>query len=225
VTALRILLIAFAALSCETALAADIGNTYPAGAITTRAQAEDALAAARAAETEAETAHREELERCAGKFLQNRCTQDARRKFEAQQREIRRVEVEAREVRRRIDAEERAARRAEAEAKRKAEAPPTPRDGGARQSDTDKAAAAANREQYEQRIKAHEAAEAQRAQREAAEASARAANVKAYEEKQREAAAYAKRKKEERIANEKRREERRLERERKQKELEAQGKR
>lgn len=208
--------------------AADPGTTYPAGSITTREQSEEALTAVRAAQTEAETAHREELKRCATVFLVNKCTGEARRKFDAQKREFRRVEIEARDVRRRIDADERAAKRSESEAKQRSQNTPNPApDADARaaqQAEKDKGAAA-SREQYQQKQKAHAEAEAQRKQKEASEASERAENVKAYEEKQREAAAHAKRKEEERIANEKRREERRIEREKKQKALDEQAKR
>jgi hypothetical protein len=210
------------------ARAADPGATYPAGSITTREQAEEALAAVRAAQTEAETAHREELKRCATVFLVNKCTGEARRKFDAQKREFRRVEIEARDVRRRIDADERAAKRSESEAKQRSQNAPNPAPDpdarAAQQAEKDKAATA-NREQYQQKQKAHAEAEAQRKQKEAAEAGERAENVKAYEDKQREAAAYAKRKEEERIANEKRRENRRIEREKKQKALDEQAKR
>jgi hypothetical protein len=257
-------LIVLAALAAG-ARAADVGSTYPTGSITTRAQADQALAAARAADREAESAYKGELQRCAKAFLQNQCTEDARRALDAQKRVIRRVEVEARDVRRRADAQERADKRSAAEAKRGADsapgqpaanAPPSerpaeepPKDGpAARQRDAgeraakeatareraaraaqEKAArekgAAENRAQLKERQEAHRQEEAQRKLNEPQDAATRAENVKAFEEKQRDAAAYAKRKEEERIANEKRREERRIERERKQKELEEAAKR
>jgi hypothetical protein len=216
----------------KTTHAADLGATYPPGSITTREQAQQALAAARAAERDAENTQRAELQACSKVFLQNRCSDDARRKFDAQRREIRRVEVEAREVRRRLDAEERAARRGPTEGKDKTDkagsagkpaATREPSTGAAEQAARDKQAAA-NRERYQKRLQEHEDEQADRRKAEAEAAAQRQANAKAYEEKQRAAAAYAKRREEERKANEKRREERRLERERKQKELEGQAK-
>lgn len=210
------------------ASAADVGATYPAGSITTREQAEQALEAVRAASKEAETAHRTQLQHCATVFLQNKCTSEARHKLDADKRELRRVEIEARDVRRKIDADERMKQRLEAESKRQSEraagSPPDPKDHAATQAEKD-TAAAANREQYQQRQKAHAEEQAQRKAKEDNESAERAASVKAYEEKQRAAAEYAKRKEEERIQNEKRREDRRIEREKAQKEREDQAKR
>jgi len=219
------------------ARAAGVGDTYPPGSITNREQAQKALDAARAADQEAETAYRNEMQRCATVFLQNQCTEDARRALGAKKHELRRVEIEAREVKRRLDAEDRAKKRMESEAKRQSEPAPKPvpeagapeakRQPGAapkavpddaaraaEQAERDKAAAA-NRESYQQKQKAHAEVEAKRQANEAAQAEQRAENVKELEEKQRDAAEYAKKK---------RREDRRIERERLQKEREEQAK-
>src|SRR5262249_22398259 len=160
--------------------------------------------------------------------------------------------LEARDLRRRRDAEERAAKRDKAESKRDdAGAPkPLPDAGGRPNDQVDKGKAdAENRQKFEERQKAHateqtekeksdaenrakflerQKAQAEeqdkRKQKDAAEAPERDANVKAFDEKQRDAADYAKRKEAERVENEKRREQRRQERERQQKELENQAK-
>jgi len=219
----RLLTAAFAtSLACASAIAADITATYPAGSITTREQSQRALADMRTARSDAEAEHRQAVQRCSSVFQQTKCTDEAQRKFDARKREISRIELDARDVRRRLDAEERAAKRAESAAHRDGSSPKPLPDEGERaieQGEKDKAAAE-NREKFQERQKAHAEEQEQRKQKEAAEAPERAANVKAFEDKQREAAEYAKRKEEERIANEKRRDDRRKERERQQKELE-----
>src|SRR5262252_8767058 len=116
------LLVATACVAVSGARAAGLSDTYPPGSISNREQAQKALDAARAADQEAETAYRSEMQRCAKVFLQNQCTEDARRALGAKKRELQRVEIEAREVKRRADAEDRAKKRTESEPKQPSEA-------------------------------------------------------------------------------------------------------
>ncbi|MCK6428282.1 MAG: hypothetical protein L6Q72_04275, partial [Burkholderiaceae bacterium] len=92
---------------------AELAAQFPAGSIRTREDATRALAAARTEAAAVEEAYAAEQQRCAQAFFVNRCQDEARRTRELALREVRRVELEARDTQRRLDAEERARRRAQ----------------------------------------------------------------------------------------------------------------
>src|SRR4030095_16911256 len=98
-----------------------VAAKYPAGSLKSREDAAAALGGIKSERSRNEQEQREAEQRCAKTFFVNSCRDEARRKYEATERELRRVELEARGVQRRLDEEERLARRAEEDARRAAE--------------------------------------------------------------------------------------------------------
>jgi len=184
------------------AFGSDFGDRYPAGTIRDRSRAEQAL---READAEAARIDREAAARdaeCHRRFLVNQCRDEVRRHTLLAERELRRVRVEAHDLQRKLDAEEAARKRAESPAP-PAKALPAPREPP-RSREIPPDEAARNRADYEKRLEEKRKAAAE----EQARAAERAANVRAYEEKQAEAARRAKEKEAERKKNEERRAER-----------------
>jgi hypothetical protein len=197
-----------AALLSVPCMASDFSDRYPAGSLKTREDSQAALAAARAetARTEQEFETREA--ECYRGVLVNDCREKARKDRDRAQRDIRRVEVEARDLDRRLNAEEHEQRRAKAAAQPRDK----PTESKAAESKAAKPReklisaeqAARNRADYDARQQEHAAREAERS----ADASRRAANKAEYERKQAEAAKHA----QEQEIERKRREERRAQR-------------
>jgi hypothetical protein len=202
------------ALVCLPAFAADspLQRDFPSGSIRTREQAASATRAAGARTEAIDQAFKVESERCATVVLATRCQSNARRKRDAQLREVERVRREARDLTRSLDAQERARGRGADDARRAA------------QAQTREQRAAKSREAYQARQEAAEKRKPQNvpslrrpntaqatppSQLSAAE---RAENARRLQDKQRAAAEYAKAKAAERAANEARRERRRQER-------------
>ncbi len=183
---------------------------YPPGSIANRAQAQAALAAAGARAGAIEQDYKRASERCAKAVLVTGCRTDARRRRDAQMREVERVRVEARDLTRRLDAQERANRRAAEEARRAAEASAKAEQAAraravyeARSGDAGKPPPQPPAPRAPKTPPAvHELTPEQRAQ-----------NVKRLQDKQRAAAEYAQRKAKEREDNARQREQRRLQRE------------
>ena len=200
------------------ALASQFGDRYPVGSIQDTARAEQAL---RDADAEAERIERNARSReteCLKGFFVNRCREDVRRDRIEDERELRRVRVEAHDLQRKIEAQEGARKRAEAAARAErapdAGSPKEPRPTRTPEATTRGAPAAPaispeeavrNREAYERRVteKRKEAAD------EAARAPERAENVREYREKQEAAAERARQQEAERKKSEERRAERR----------------
>jgi len=186
------------------AAAQDFLARFPAGSITTREQAEAALAAAGKEQTRIEQEFAARDAECYRRFLVNECRDTVRRERELARRDVRRVELEAGDTRRRLDQQEaeqrRAAQREQHEAQdrqrdqRAGEAPQPsggiasppqarpPAAGSASKPLTDEEIAR-NRAEYDAKQKAH----AERLAREQAEAGTRAQNAEAYRQKQAEA--------------------------------------
>ncbi len=200
------LLLAAAAHAAEDPLQRD----YAAGSISTREQAAAATQAAGARAGELEREYARAMQRCATVVLVTSCQDDARRRRDAQLREVERVRREARAVTRRLDAEARARERADEEAHRAAAAPQR-----AEQAAKSRAASEARQRAAEQRESKAPTPRAPKAASPPQELTAeqRAANLKHLQDKQRAAAEYAQRKAKEREDNARRREQRRLERE------------
>lgn len=184
--------------------ASDFGQRHPAGAITDRAGAGQALREADAEEARIarESAAREA--ECYKAFLVNRCREEVRRDRQDAERELRRVRMEARDLQRRLDAEEAAKKRAEAAAESgKKPAPDTPAARPGRELTPEEAAR--NRAAYDKRI----ADQRDKAAQEQAEAAERARNAREFEAKRAEAERRAKEQEARRLSNEERRAERR----------------
>ncbi|MFN3566649.1 MAG: hypothetical protein ACK4V1_11780, partial [Burkholderiaceae bacterium] len=94
--------IAMLALAAASAAYGELGAEVPAGGIRTREDAARALDAAKAEAAAIERAYEAEQQRCATTFFVNRCQDDARRKRELALREVRKVELQARETQRRL---------------------------------------------------------------------------------------------------------------------------
>lgn len=101
--------------------ASDFGTRYPAGSIGDGLQAQVVLKEADAEMARiAQRAKARDAE-CLRGVLVNSCRDDARREKELDEREVRRVRVEARDVQRRIEAERAAKRRSDEQTARAAE--------------------------------------------------------------------------------------------------------
>lgn len=218
--AILALLSFFGCLSAGMAQVSAFGARFAPGSISTRDQAQAALAAARTEEEQVEKAFQASDRACYQSLLVNDCRERVRRDHEMARREIRRVEVEARDVVRRIDAEERERRKAEAPAQKspaqKSTVPaPEPKlpaavpDAGKPRVDRTipPEEAARNRAQAEQREREHQAQEARRVEKDAE----RARSAAEQKQKQAEAAEHARKSEEERIRREARRAKRQAE--------------
>lgn len=196
---MKLLLAAILTVAALPVFATEFGSRYPAGAIKDRAQAEQALrdADAEAARIDREAAAREA--ECHQRFLVNRCRDEVRRDKLVAERELRRVRVEAHDLERRLDAEEAARRRAETPEPAARSAPAPKEAPRSREIPPDEAAR--NRAEYEKRLEDRRRAMAE----EQARAPERAANARAFEEKQAEAERRAKENEAERKKNEERR--------------------
>jgi len=188
------------------AAAQDISSRFPAGSITTREQAEAALAAASKEQARIEKEFDARDAECYRRFLVNDCRETVRREREIARREVKRVELEAGNTVRLLDQQEVEQRRAVQREQREAQdqqrepraaqpapataTPPQPR-SQPREPAADSASKpltdeeiARNRADYEAKQKAH----AERLAREQAEAATRAQNAEAYRQKQADAA-------------------------------------
>ncbi|MCU0769271.1 MAG: hypothetical protein MUD07_07785 [Burkholderiaceae bacterium] len=109
ITTFALLLLTLPAL----AQTAGFGERFPAGSIGTRSQADAAIAAANAEEARLAREFDARDAECLTRFLVNDCKEKVRRERELALRDVRRVELEARDTRRRLDQEDLARRRAE----------------------------------------------------------------------------------------------------------------
>jgi hypothetical protein len=92
---------------------------FPPGSIQTREQADEAVRAVKAESDAVKRNYADEAAKCNAKILVNRCEEQARARRDQQLHEIERTHIEADDLVRKLDAEERARRRAEEEARRK----------------------------------------------------------------------------------------------------------
>jgi hypothetical protein len=184
--------------------ASEFGRRFPAGSISDRARAEQALREAEAEEARVARDSAAREAECYKSFLVNSCREDVRRDRLDAERELRRVKVEANDLQRRLDAEEAARKRAEA-AKRPVETPQSSDRGPRPGREIAPEEAARNRAEYDKRIAARKKQQSE----EQARAGERADNAREYREKQAEAERRAKGKDAERRKNEQRRAERR----------------
>lgn len=190
--------------------AQDIAARFPVGSITTREQADVALAATRQEEARIDQEYAARDAECYRKFMVNDCRDKVRREKELARREVKRVELEAGNTRRLLDQQDAEQRRNAQQQQHEARDRERPRsaDGGGgnavegsaaapapRQPATGKTAArpstplsaeevARNRAEHDAKQKAH----AERLAREQAEAGTRAGNAAVYQQKQADAA-------------------------------------
>ncbi len=108
------------------AAAQDFGARFPAGSITTREQASQALEAAEKEHARVQMEFDARDAQCYREILVNDCRSKVRRDRELARREARRVELEAKDTQRRLDHEDLMRRRAEQEKQQAAEAEATP---------------------------------------------------------------------------------------------------
>jgi hypothetical protein len=217
ITTFACLLLALPAL----AQTAAFGERFPAGSIGTRSQADAAIAAASAEESRLAREFDARDAECLTRFLVNDCKEKVRRERELALRDVRRVELEARDTRRRLDQEDLARRRAEqaqaeaaeAQARRDREAAAAASQRERQQKATEAAKpaltedeAARNRAEFERKQQEHAA----RLAKEQQAAGEPARNAEEYQRKQAEAAKRA----EASAAERKRREDKRAERKR-----------
>jgi hypothetical protein len=218
------------------ALAQEFSSNYPAGSITTREQAAQALAAAEKEQARLAREFDARDAECYSKFFVNSCREKVRRERELARRDVGRVELEAKETRRRLDQEDAARRRAEQDRQQAAEDEARrAREAEARmqaKQRQDKALEASkgglspeeeerNRAEYERKQREH----AERLAKEQQGAAERAQNATAYQQKQAEAAKRAEASAAEQKRRENRRAERKKELEKKEAEREAMRKR
>jgi hypothetical protein len=193
---------------------------YPAGSITTPAQAERALADADTTQQAVESRYKAEAARCAHVVLVTECQDAARRERTLGQAKVRRVEVEAHDLQRKLASEQRATqRRAQVVQQRQQEAARPAKEQAAQKAAQHRsdqaeenaqealqqeAQAPANRERYEQRNAQHERDQVKNVSvklRDVAE------NERRYQDKQARAKAYAVSRAREREENQKARDE------------------
>ena len=108
----RLLLLAIWFL-CAGVFAADFAERYPPGSITTRAQADQAIAAAEQEQARQKQVFDQRDQDCYRQILVNDCREKVRREREGARREVRRVELEAKDLRRKLDEEDLQRKRAE----------------------------------------------------------------------------------------------------------------
>lgn len=216
---------------CSAAFAQDFAARYPAGSITTREQADQAIAAAEKEERRVKEVYDERDRECYQKFLVNDCREKVRREREIARRDARRVEVEAKDLKRKLDNDELLRQRAEQQQKQPAEDEARKAREAATRKDTqqrqEKAAAAKpnltpeqierNKADLERKQQEH----AQRLEKEQQRASESSKNVAEYEQKQADAAKRAEANEVERKKREERREKRKQDLEKKEAEREA----
>ena len=94
-------------------LAADFAEQYPPGSITTRAQADQAIAAAEQEQARQKQVFDQRDQDCYRQILVNDCREKVRRERERARREVRRVELEAKDLRSKLDEEDLQRKRAE----------------------------------------------------------------------------------------------------------------
>ena len=107
----------------QAAQAQGIAARFPAGSLQTREAARQALDGVTAERRTNDQEKRAAEQHCLSVFLVTQCRDDARRKHDAKERDLRRVELEAHALQRKLDEDDRLKRRAEDEARRAAEAP------------------------------------------------------------------------------------------------------
>jgi hypothetical protein len=195
-----------ASIAAGPASGSSFGERYPAGSIKERAQAKAALHDATAEQARIDREFKARDAECLKGFLVSRCRDQVRRDKLADERELRRVRVEAHDLTRKLDAEDAAKRRAETAAKsaqppRDAARPAEPKGGHTITPEE----AARNRAQSEARAAEHAKREAERN----AKAPERAKNAQEYADKQAEAARRAEENAAQREKTEQRRAERR----------------
>ncbi len=207
--------------------ASDFGTRHPVGSIRDRAQAQAAL---KAADAELQRIRQNAISReaeCYRKFLVNSCRDDVRREMELAEREVRRVEVEARGLQRRLDADDLARRRA-ADAEQRAV------EDKQRAQNSEAARAASEKREAEMMQRSGASAKRFRGDPESASepvrqrpaqdgptAEERAENARRFEQKQAQAEKRAQQKEAERKKNEQRRAEKRKQMEQREAEREA----
>src|SRR4249920_4166926 len=209
---MRRLLVVAMWLGCAGAIAADFAEQYPPGSITTRAQADQAIAAAEKEQTRLKQVFDQRDQDCYRQILVNDCREKVRRDRETARRDVRRVEVEAKDLRRKLEQEDNERKRAEQQRQQPATDAAREAKAAEAQKRQDKAAGGAkppateeeiarNRAEYERKQKEH----ADRLAKEQQRATENAKNVAEYEQKQADAAKRA----EANAAERKKREERR----------------
>jgi len=214
---------------------------YPAGSIATSSQAETALKEADAAMRAIQQDAKSRDAACYRSFLVNSCREDVRREKQLAEREVKRVQLEARELQRRVEAEAVAKRRA-AEAETQAtedaerlrnqeaagadqaarEAKLKQRDGTAPESGPSTPATPDTAQKKLLKVAPSKTTQPQRAPtQDPLTAAERAENVRKFEQKQAEAAERAREQQAQREKNEQRRAEKRKETEQREAEREA----
>ena len=191
--------------------ASELADRYPPGSIKERARAEAALRDAEREQARIESEFTAREAECYNRFLVNRCRDQARQEKLTAERDLRRVRVEAHDLQRQLDAQDAAHRRAEAAAEsgapsRDPKSESRERAGGNAISPEE---AARNRAAHDKRVAEQRKSAAERQLSDAE----RAENVRAFEQKQAEAAERAARNAAEAEQAEKRRAERRKRRE------------
>jgi hypothetical protein len=233
---MRLLILAILVLLTGHARAEDFAARFPPGSITTREQADAAVRAAQQEEARQKKLFDAREAECYRAVLVNDCREKVRHERELTRREVRRIELEAKDAKRRIDQEELAKRRAEEEKQRAAlEAGRADKEAAARkqteQRSSEAAAKAAggktpeeavqNRANYDRKQQEH----ADKLAKEQQDAAKHAQNAAEYKQKQADAAKRAQDAEVERKKREARREERKQTMEKKEAEREALRKR
>ena len=216
---------------CSAASAQDFAARYPAGSITTREQADQAIAAAAKEDKRVKQVYDERDRECYRQFLVNDCREKVRRERELARRHVRRVEVEAKDLKRKLDNDELQRQRAEQQQRQPVEDEARKAREAAARSDTqqrqEKAGAAKpnltpeqierNKADLERKQQEH----AQRLAKEQQRATESPKNVAEYEQKQVDAAKRAEANEAERKKREERRVQRKQDLEKKEAEREA----
>lgn len=216
---------------CSAASAQDFSARYPAGSLTTREQADQAIAAAEQEEKRVKQVYDERDRECYRQFLVNDCREKVRRERELARRDARRVELEAKDLKRKLDNDELQRQRAEKQQQQPAEDEARKAREAAARTDTqqrqEKAAAAKpnltpeqierNKAEYDRKQQEH----AQRLAKDQQRASESSKNVAEYQQKQADAAKRAEANEAERKKREERRAQRKLDLEKKEAEREA----
>jgi hypothetical protein len=194
---------------------------YPPGSITTTARAELALADARAAHARLQAEFEAQRRHCAGVFFVNRCMDTARHAQRAGEQQVRAVTLESHDLQRHLDAIAHADSRAQEERQEAADAalrPDRERQAAlsARTREENASARAEDAKRDQEKAAQDSAATASRARAQQADVARKdalrpqqeAAALHDFQDKQAQAAAYAKTRAQDREANAKRRTER-----------------
>ncbi|HTN48153.1 MAG TPA: hypothetical protein VMK32_01860 [Burkholderiaceae bacterium] len=102
-----------ALVAASTAHAQDFLSRYPSGSITTRQQADQAIAAAQKEQARLKQVYDERDKDCYRQILVNDCREKVRRERESARNDVHRVELEAKDLKRKLDYEDLQRKRAE----------------------------------------------------------------------------------------------------------------